>query len=72
MKTMTKYMEVLATRPQTLCHMDVRSDNVFQAKDSDEYTFIDWQVCQCPAFAACALNFFIDLSQPRPDTCGCV
>lgn len=37
-------LEALATSPHTVCHGDVRLDNVFFARDDGAPTLLDWQI----------------------------
>lgn len=41
------FHEALDSRPFTMCHGDMRSDNLFQRKDKTGYRVIDWQTFGC-------------------------
>jgi len=38
-----EFHRILDSRPKTLCHGDMRSDNLFQRKDKQGFKVIDWQ-----------------------------
>ena len=42
-KFLEHFHKTLDSRPFTLCHGDMRSDNLFQRKDKSGYRVIDWQ-----------------------------
>jgi thiamine kinase-like enzyme len=42
-KLLAHFQKILDSRPFTMCHGDMRSDNLFQRKDKTGYRVIDWQ-----------------------------
>ena len=42
----SRLYEVLASRPMTLVHGDMRSDNIFKRKGANEFAYVSYQSCQ--------------------------